>query len=259
MNPGKSAGALLGIGDEPAIVAVVGCDGKTTFIESLARECCDKKVLVTPTTKIFPMAGHSVAGSHSMAGGHSVVLRSTLAECEAHSPVSGIQCLGIKNAATGKLEALPPQLLAEIVPQYDVVLLEADGSRGLPCKGWRANEPVVPVFCTHTVGILTLNALGKPADERYVLNLAEFCALTGLQRGEAIHLHALERMLCAERGMFRNAAGRQCLLLNQAEDENAAPAAAWARDLRRKMPQRFFRLAYGSAGKNDWTEESGEK
>ncbi len=243
MNARQSAEAVLGITDEPAIVAVVGCGGKTTFIESLARAHCHKKVLISPTTKILPKTGCGVT------------LRTTLGECQAHLPETGIQCLGLYNDASGKLEALPPTLLAEIAPQYDMVLLEADGSRGLPCKGWRPNEPVIPPFCTHTVGIVTLNALEKPADERYVLNLAEFLRLTGLLKGEAIRRQTLEDMVCSAEGMFRNAVGRACLFVNQVEDEEtAAIAASWLREWQEKMPDRFFRLAYGSARRNLWME-----
>ncbi len=243
MNARLSAGAMLGIAQAPAIVAVVGCGGKTTFIESLARAYGRKKVLISPTAKILPPQGRGV------------VLRETLAECRAHAPQNGIQCLGLYNNTNGKLEALPPGVLAEIAPQYDLVLLEADGSRGLPCKGWRSSEPVIPPFCTHTVGIVTLNALGKPADARCVLNLAEFLRLTGLAQGDTICRQALEDMVCAAQGMFRNAVGRQCLFVNQAEDEQiAAAAASWLGAWRKKMPNRFFCLAYGSAKENIWTE-----
>ena len=122
MNGFYSAGTLLGLEDK-AIIAVIGCGGKTSLIASLANEYRHKKVLVTPTTKMFP--------------------------------IEGIQCLGILNEASGKLEALKQEQLEAIIPQYDLVLLEADGSAGLPCKGWLADEPVVPAFCTHTIGVVT--------------------------------------------------------------------------------------------------------
>lgn len=229
--------------DTPSVVAVVGCGGKTTFIESLAREFCGKRILITPTTKIFPMEDTDI------------VLRRTLAECEAHSPVNGIQCLGIYNKTNGKLEAMPPKLLARIYSQYDLVLLEADGSRGLPCKGWRENEPVIPLFCTHTIGIVTLNALLKAADEEHVLNLDRFLKLTGLKSGDIITPRALIDMVCGEEGMFRNAVGRQFLFINQAEDEkHAAAAVFWIREWPKELRSRFPVLVYGSASKNLWME-----
>lgn len=242
-NRCRPADALLTISDGPAIFAVVGCGGKTTFIGSLARASCGKKVLISPTTKIRPMTEPGVA------------LCQTLDACKAHVPARSIQCLGISNGTSGKLEALPPDLLAAIAPGYDLVLLEADGSRGLPCKGWLASEPVIPPYCTHTVGIVTLKALGKPADERNVLRLPEFLKLTGLHRGDVILEQALARMVCGAEGMFRNAVGKQCLFVNQVEDEHAAAAArAFLLELRAHAPGRFFRLAYGSARSDCWTE-----
>lgn len=243
-----SAGALLDISNVPAIVAVVGCGGKTSFIDSLAYEFRHKKVLITPTTKIIPMIGPEI------------IMKKNLAECESHQSAYGIQCLGIYNEANGKLEAIPPGLLAEIVPQYDLVLLEADGSRSLPCKGWRPNEPVVPAFCTHTVGIVTLKALGKAADERHVLNLKEFLRLTGLSDGSVIHSKALFDMVCAKDGMFRCAAGRPCVFVNQAEDEQSADeAVSWLKKWPVEIQNKFYILAYGSAKANLWKGLNNEK
>ena len=243
MSEFLSAGALLGLTEMlPAIIAVIGCGGKTTFIERLAHEWRHKKVLVTPTTKMFPMKGEDI------------VLRTRAEECLSHSAAKGIQCFGVLNETTGKLEALGQDLLETIVPHYDLVLLEADGSNGLPCKGWRSDEPVVPPFCTHTVGIVTTNALGRPADSDTVLRLPEFFKLTGLSQGETINEQALTDMVCAENGMFRTGTGRQILFVNQAESQAAAGTAQrWLDGIQKAYPGRFDCLAYGSARENRWT------
>ena len=240
INPWTGAGELLGLADsEPAVVAVVGCGGKTTLIDSLASAYRHKKVLISPTTKIRARQ----AGAD--------VVRTTMQECLTHEPIPGVQCLGLLNAELGKLEALPAAWLEAHVRDYDLVLLEADGSRMLPCKGWRSYEPVVPPYCTHTVGVVTLDALGKPADDETVLRLPEFLRLTGLREGEEITLQALTAMVCGADGMFRGAAGRQSILVNRVEDEAAvAVAQAWLRDIDRAWPGRFDCLACGSARAN---------
>ena len=240
-----SAGKLLVIPAVPGkgtnILAFVGCGGKTTFINSLAHEYKHLKVLVTPTTKIMPM------------NEEGVLLRKTLQECVNHIPVTGIQCLGILNRTTGKLEALPGELLEEIHMQYDLILLEADGSRGLPCKGWLPGEPVIPKFVTHSVGIVTMSAIGMPADEEHVLRLPEFLALTGLDAGNAITPEALLTMVCAPGGMFKNSIGKMHLFINRAEDEKTAQLSeAWLNAVYNKYPKRFATLAYGSAQTNKW-------
>lgn len=226
-----------------SVAAVIGCGGKTAFIELMARSLSDKKVLVTPTTKIFPMRKDNV------------ILCETLQQCEQHKPGPGIQCLGLLNATSGKLEALPEHTLSGMIPRYDITLMEADGSRGLPCKGYLANEPVIPRFCTHTIGIVTMNALGKAAAHAVVHRLPEFLALTGLREGEAITAQTLEAMVCAPGGMFKNAAGQQFLLVNQTEDDASAHAAlSFLQTIKTKFPQRFAKLLYGSVRHDAWQE-----
>ena len=206
-----------------SVIAVTGCGGKTSLIQFIAEKLREKKVLVSTTTKMFP--------------------------------INGIQCMGVLNKASGKLEALPAETLAELIPQYDVTLLEADGSRGLPCKGWLPNEPLVPPYCTHTVGIISVSALGKAATKTVVHRLPEFMLLTGLEEGETITAQALEAMVCAPGGMFKSSAGKQYLLVNQAEDETAVCAAqSLLQTIKEKYPDRFKRLLYGSVRMDTWQE-----
>jgi len=193
-NGYTGAGALLHLpAGEHAIIAVIGCGGKTSFVESQAAKLRKYKVLVSPTTKILPMKTNGV------------LLRDTLRQCVEHQPQTGVQCLGVLNAESGKLEALPEAVLADMATRYDIALLEADGSRGLPCKGWKDDEPVIPRYCTHTVGFVTMKPLGKPATQSIVHNLPEFLSLTGLREGDPITQDALVAMVCAPGGMFKTA------------------------------------------------------
>jgi probable selenium-dependent hydroxylase accessory protein YqeC len=224
-------------------VAFVGCGGKTSLIGLMADRLRDKKVLISTTTKIYPPKMKDI------------VLCETLKQCEEHEPRTGIQCMGLLNSASGKLEALPEALLAHLQPRYDIVLLEADGSRGLPCKGWLANEPVVPDYCTHTVGLITMAALGKPAGGSTVHRLPEFFALTGVGEGQTITMAALEAMVCAPKGMFKNSAGQRYVIVNQVEDDaTAAIALAFLRTIKEKYPARFEKLLFGSVHNDAWQE-----
>jgi probable selenium-dependent hydroxylase accessory protein YqeC len=226
-----------------SVIAVVGCGGKTSFIEYAADRLRDKKTLVSTTTKMFPMKTRGV------------VVCETLQRCNEHMPRTGIQCLGLLNAATGKLEPLPDYILAGLVPRYDVTLLEADGSRGLPCKGWLANEPAVPPYCTHTVGIVTMSVLGKAATEAVVHRLPEFLSLTGLKEGQPVTERALEAMICAPDGMFKCSAGRRYLLINQVEDDaSAAAALSFLRMIKEKHPRQCVKMLYGSIHIDAWQD-----
>lgn len=200
-------------------VAVIGCGGKTSLIRLLADAWDGGDVLISPTTRMYPMDGS----------------------------------VGVFHADTGKLHALPEDALARIVPAYALALLEADGSRGLPCKGWLESEPVIPPYCTHTVGVVTLRALGKPATAEWCLRLPAFLALTGLREGDEITLQALTDMVCAPEGMFRRSRGDAYLLVNQVEDAaSAAVARAWLLSVKAAYPGRFAGLLYGSVHHNEW-------
>ena len=209
----------------PVTVAVIGCGGKTSLIKLLAESYPEQKVLISPTTKMFP------------------------------PKVQNADCMGMYNHKTGKLEALPPEKLAELISNYDISLLEADGSRGLFCKGWLNNEPVVPEYCTHTIGMATLNALGKNAMPEHVHNLPQFLTLTGLNEGEIITEKALRKMVCAPLGMFKNSAGCRILIVNQVENESDEKSAEnFLRYIKQIHPGMFTKLLYGSVFNNVWFE-----
>jgi probable selenium-dependent hydroxylase accessory protein YqeC len=228
---------------EGSRVAVSGCGGKTSVINIIAREADENlSVLISPTTKICP------------ARDARAPLLTDRAACLAHSPRRGVQCLGVLNSETGKLEALPPADLEEIAPRYDLVLMESDGSRGLPCKGWTERDPVVPDFSTHTIGVVSAGAIGLRANEENIFRLAEFLKLTGLEEGSRVTSEAVAMMASSPDGMFRRASGRIAVIINQAD-------SAWGESLAESIAERmralggpFEKILAGSARENRWTE-----
>lgn len=236
-----SLSSRLALG-QGAAVAVVGAGGKTTVVQALAKENRQKKVLISPTTQIALPTG---------SGG---TVCTTTASCLAHTPHTGIQTMGIPRR--GKLGALPPQMLAQLRLGYQLTLMEADGSKELPCKGWAPYEPVVPSFTTHTVGVLSIRALGLPATGQHVHRLPLFLQLTGLAEGQPITLQALARMACEPGGMFKNAKGHTALLINQAEAaEDCNNAILLAQLIRNNYPTALCLIARGSAQQNHWLWE----
>jgi len=232
-----------------SIAAVIGCGGKTSLIELIAQKCKNKKVLISPTTKILPATS---------AASTVITPCDTLKSSTDHIAKEGIQCLGIKNEKSGKLEALPEDLLAKIVSSYDIVLLEADGSRQKQYKGWQDNEPVIPQYCSHTIGVVTLFKQDKTkpsitATKETVHNLPEFLSLTGLNEGDIITEKALEDMVCAQNGMFKNSKGQRYLIVNQVEDEETAKRAElFLNTVKSKYPNQFNNLIYGSVRGDSW-------
>ncbi|MCL2398619.1 MAG: selenium cofactor biosynthesis protein YqeC [Defluviitaleaceae bacterium] len=220
MNTASKLSEILNIeiGDK---IAVVGCNGKTSVIEILAFENINKKVLISPTTKIFFMAQKDI------------IVCTTEESCRMHYPVKGVQCFGILQkavevGASQKLSALPLTLLESLAKSYDIVLMEADGSGGLPFKGYKDYEPVIPSFSSRSIAVINLQALYQPATKLCVHNLPEFLLQTGLQENDIIDEYAIVAMVCGKSSMLKSEFLRNkhsTLLMNGAVDEQHFSAA----------------------------------
>ena len=205
-----------------ATITVIGTGGKTSLIwllaGSLARPACgERSVLVTPATKMFLPAGDAKPFDRHCNGTPDAAL-------------PGVTLAGSFNTQSGKLESLSPSILERIAPDYDVTLVEGDGSRALPLKGWAEHEPVVPPFTTVTVGVIPLWPLGMPASPDIVHRLPLFCALTGAEPGRPIQAAHIAAAICGGRqhgtnahckSLFSAARGKRILFFNQVEDEAA--------------------------------------
>ncbi|MEA5015546.1 MAG: selenium cofactor biosynthesis protein YqeC [Candidatus Limiplasma sp.] len=180
-----SLSALLGL-EAGERVAVVGCGGKTSLIGLLAAENAPQGVLIAPTTRI------GLAQRVSQ---------------------PGIAYLGQPQGE--KLCAAPLEDILTASAAYPLTLMEADGSKGLPLKGWADHEPVVPDFTTLTIGVVSAKAVGLPATPEHAHRLPLFLTQAGLGEGDVVEEAAVARMIrwC----MDRHGRGRLVVAVNQAD------------------------------------------
>ncbi len=134
------------------VIAVIGAGGKTTAMEKLAHHFRQRSVLVTTTTHIMPMTEESC---------DCCLIDPQCSALENALTSPGIVCAGAA-AGDGKLGRLPAEALSACIAAADIVLYEADGSRRLPLKLHRDNEPVLLPETTHVIVFAGLSALGKP-------------------------------------------------------------------------------------------------
>ena len=79
----------------------------------------------------------------------------------------------------------------------DYVLVEADGSRGLPVKAHLSHEPVIPEEAGLTVALTGASGFGRPVQEA-VHRWERFCQLTGAAPEAPVTAEHLAAALTAE-------------------------------------------------------------
>ena len=168
----------------PGLTALIGSGGKTTAMYTLARELqALGTVLCTTTTHIRPPTHLPLLTTASL---------STLA-----TALQRHRCLCIGTpAANNKLTA--PSIPMHLLPALaDYVLVEADGSRGLPLKAHLPYEPVIPPETTQTILLAGASGLLCPV-QNAVHRSERFCALAGITPQTAVTVQSLARVLLRE-------------------------------------------------------------
>jgi probable selenium-dependent hydroxylase accessory protein YqeC len=236
MQPFKTVPAVLVEQTaEPHVITVIGSGGKTSLIWRLAQHGRHRKTLVTTTTRMF--------FPPQEAGLYDYLLDAQGIQRGSFRPTPGISLAGTRDEVSGKYGSLPPALLESLVPWFDQILIEGDGSRMLPLKAWAAYEPVVPPYTTLTIGMLPLWPVGLPVSADIIHRLPLFSALTGAQPGDLLSLHHLVSVITGNpqesgsKGLFSEAQGEKILFLNQIED---AAGLEHAKHLLSLLPRSFL-------------------
>lgn len=177
------------------VTALIGSGGKTTAMYLLAEELSRRgTVICTTSTHILPPA-------------HIPVLTEA-GEAAALLAERKVVCLG-RAGPEGKLTA-PASPFRELAALADYVLVEADGSRQLPCKAHLPHEPAVPPEAGRRILMVGASGFGQPVC-RGAHRPEVFCRLSGLGMGDPITPEALAAVIRRE-----NLADR--VFINQAEE-----------------------------------------
>lgn len=131
------------------VVSLVGGGGKTTLMYLLAEYCRAQgyRTLVTTTTHIQrPKEEHWV---------HNVN------EMEQNWNCGKIAVIGEPDGPQ-KIKSADEDLLKAGIERADMVFIEADGAKCMPCKVPNATEPVILPESDIVVGIMGLEVIGEP-------------------------------------------------------------------------------------------------
>lgn len=178
------------------ITAFVGGGGKTSSMLTMGTELaqCGKRTILTTTTRIYPFA----------------------------EPLpDNLRCVGLP-APDGKLKGVEhPDALKR---ECDVLLIEADGSRGLPIKAPAAHEPVLTAQTGLVIAVLGLTGIGRPIAQ--VCHRPErVCEVLSMTPEQCLTPEAAAKLILHENGLRKDVHRRRfAVILNQADSRREKQA-----------------------------------
>ncbi|MDR0684581.1 MAG: putative selenium-dependent hydroxylase accessory protein YqeC [Spirochaetaceae bacterium] len=206
------------------IVSIIGCGGKTSLLWALAAQARRGKILVTTTTHTQRPEQADGLYDYFFDEAASTGLK----------PADGVGLAGNVNSSGFSISSFSIPALERIIPLFDNVFIEADGSRAKPLKAWADYEPVITDSTTVSVGILPLWPLGRPVSQEIVHRLPLFTALSGAGEGSIISLEHYLPVISGRtpdgidmdaalsgsaHSLFKISCGKKVLFFNQVEDE----------------------------------------
>lgn len=200
---------IIGI-EKDNVISIAGAGGKTTLMYHLGKELKETgRVLMSTTTKILPPkkeeADFFVIGK------------------EEYINIKNKQDLGsyvysYGKSNEGKLLGIKEEEVSFIKEDFNYIILEADGSKCKPLKGWSDTEPVIYKETDITIGVLNIKVLEEKITDDLIHRLEEFKKLTVGIEGDTITNEHLIRIIFNEKGLFKNSKGRRILFINKVED-----------------------------------------
>lgn len=161
------------------LISITGSGGKTSLMLALGSWLSLRyRVVLTTTTRL---------GEDQIQGGMKFLV-GTLDEVMAELPACLVSpgCVAIaRGVEKEKLVGFAPSEV-DILHESglaDVIIVEADGSKGFPVKGYADHEPVVPSRTTCRIVMVGAEIFSEPLDERTVFRLPQFLSASGLEKG----------------------------------------------------------------------------
>lgn len=193
------------LGVREGVTAVIGGGGKTTLLRTLGEELARSgaRVILATSTKFRPFPG-----IETVPGGEREI-----AEALGCAP---LVCAAAPWGESGKL-AESPVPMARLAALADCVLVEADGSAGLPLKAHAPHEPVIPAESGRVILVLGASGFGRPIRET-AHRPERYAALAGCDIETAVTPEIVARVIRAE-GLG------DMVLVNQAETPEARERA----------------------------------
>lgn len=194
------------------IISVVGSGGKTTFIYNLAKELIKEKVLISTTTKMLCPTKDEVDYFFCLSKEEKINIKN------GRTFIAGEKI--DDNKVCGDILKIE-----DYISSFDYVLLESDGSKRKPLKGWNNTEPVIFNKTTKTIGIIPLHIIGEKITYENIHKIEKFNNICKTKIDDEITLEVLADIIMDSNGLFKDSIGEKILFLNRVEDEKSKEMA----------------------------------
>lgn len=140
------------------VISITGGGGKTSLLTEFGYylRSCGYSVLLTTTTKIASPKNHDYRVDDIFCDESILSYKPQ----KKQSVLYADRSIDIKKWCSPRIE-----VLAILADRFDVTLIEADGSRGLPIKYHTDRDPVIPDFTDSVIGIMGIWGIEKKAYE----------------------------------------------------------------------------------------------
>ena len=155
-----------------------------------------------------------------------------------------------------KIKGLTFDQLDKITPYFDIVIIEGDGSKEKPLKGWRDLEPVVYNKTTKTIGVVDISSVGLYINEENIHRLDKFLEIINEDSPKTVNLTHIKNMILNKNGLFKIYKGEKILFINKVENINdKIHALNLIENIKNENPSYIDKFIYGSVLKNKFIEE----
>ncbi|HCD71718.1 MAG TPA: putative selenium-dependent hydroxylase accessory protein YqeC [Thermovirga lienii] len=176
---------------ERELVCVTGAGGKTSLIIALATPLAERsRVMVTTTTR---MGCWEIPKGYAFAvGDRDFITRRAKEQKRGHPPL--FAACGV---AGEKYLGLSPDYVDYVYVNdlMDIVLVEGDGAKKFPVKGYSEWEPVIPGNTTCHIVVVGAEIFFKVLDEKTVFRPESFFSVSGITPGKVLSAGEIVRVL----------------------------------------------------------------
>ncbi len=184
----ENGAELMDIDQKNFVISIVGAGGKTSLMYCLAKMYSENNmnVLMTTTTHIYKPERYKYAADEEQL--HKIWGR------------GGIAVMG-KPCRDNKLSR--PDNIEKYIAMADVAVVEADGSRGMPCKVPYDHEPVILDESNMVIGVIGIDSLGKKLKD-VCYGSERAAALLGVDEDHILTTSDIAEILSSPKGTMKN-------------------------------------------------------